>query len=91
MQSLQDCVYRVLSIGWRGLEPHFAKLLKPLVKHDARIVVCSGGTRGAIEAQQTMDNLRSHVNVPPDAWRIYGDGFSSLVMRSDALEWVLGD
>lgn len=39
----QGAVERVLTIGWRGVEPHFVEMLTPLVRERSRILVVTGG------------------------------------------------
>jgi len=91
LKSLQGTVTRVLTIGWRGLEPHFLPLLRPLVKHYARVLTVSGGAQADAESASTKARLLDAFDqVPPDSVMRYTGGFARLIEdRPKELEWVL--
>lgn len=85
----QGLVTRVLTIGWRGMEPHFLDLLPPLVTAGAKVLTVAGND---LEALDTADNLRGSLDDCRREWRTSGDGFSSLMEIGDTpLDWLLTD
>jgi hypothetical protein len=85
LESFHGVVHRVLTIGWRAAEPHFVRLLEPLVSPGTKMVVVTGEG----EAQETLDNL-SPVAVKAANIRRVESGFSGL-LNGDDLDWLLGD
>lgn len=78
--SLRGDVTRLLTIGWRGLEPDFLPLLKPLVRPDGRVLVVCGGDRGEAEAEETVSRLQKTLTtVGPRRWSKYGGGFAEFI------------
>ena len=97
-RALQGSVSRLLTVGWRAMEPHFLDLLQPVLRNDAKVVVTAGGRNGPDEADEAQDRLQAatHRNstaarVRPENWRIYGDGFTDLLRNSKELRWLLED
>jgi hypothetical protein len=88
--SLEGTVSRLLTIGWRGLEPHFVDLLGPLVRPDARVLVAAGdGTRETQgDAGLTMQQLEPRIAVEPTAWKLYESGFSELLGSTELLRFL---
>jgi hypothetical protein len=93
LKSLQGTVNRVLTIGWRGLEPHFLPLLTPLVKHYARVLAVTGGEQPEADADAASTKARllgAFDHVPAERVMTYSGGFAGLIAeRPEGLEWVL--
>jgi hypothetical protein len=91
LDSLRGTVTRLLTIGWRGIEPHFVPLLVPLVKSYARIAVVAGGLHGQEEAGTTINTLKGDLtHIESKGWRPHGDGFTAFLDGSDDLDWFFG-
>lgn len=89
--SFQGRVRRLLTIGWRALEPHFTPLLQPLVMTRSRAITVMGGPTGDDDAMATRDSL--HLGDPQHRRRIeyqlIGTGFSRFLEDRRALDWLL--
>jgi hypothetical protein len=82
--SFTGAVHRVLTIGWRAAEPHFVRLLEPLVARGAKLLVVTG--RG--DTDETVANL---VSVTGEAAHICAldTGFRDFLGREE-FDWLLG-
>jgi hypothetical protein len=88
-ESLQGRVTRLMTIGRRGMEPHFTTLLRSKVKRNARALVVAGGRDGESEALRIMERLATQTDAARHGWDVYGDGFASLVQRRGRLDEFL--
>jgi hypothetical protein len=84
--NLGPCIPRVLTIGWRGAEPHFVPRLMGKVWNTSRILVCSPSEQ---DANEVRTNLRGVIEHNPRTTQ-HRHGFESLV-GSEALETFLSD
>jgi hypothetical protein len=91
LDSLKATVTRLLTVGWRGLEPHFLPLLRPLVKGYGKVLVVAGGDEGddeAVHIQARLHEVLEHVQA--EGWRTFGQGFSE-ALASAELDWFFAD
>ena len=92
LEKLHGQVTRLMTIGWRALEPGFLPLLKPLLHRSAKVLVVTGSKDGSNEAEAILQRLRETCTSADDnQWRIYGDGFTGLLEDSDEFKWFLED
>ena len=90
-EDLRGRVTRLMTIGWRALEPHFVPLLGPLIHPSCRVLVVAGGADGEQEASRILQRLQVSISSGSAQWRTYGEGFTGLLERSGELEWFLRD
>lgn len=86
-RSLQGHVRRVLTIGWRGAEPHFTELLRDKIMGGARIQFVHGGRYNAEDAMCEQTALEYSLGYTTDL-NVFSNGFDRY-MRSTALETLL--
>lgn len=92
LDSLQGRVRRLLTVGWRALEPHFTPLLQPLVMSRSRAVTVMGGPFGEEDAIGTRDELQLADPAQRRSidYQLTGTGFSRFLDGDgDRLDWLL--
>lgn len=86
-RSLQSHVRRVLTIGWRGAEPHFTELLRDKIMARARINLVHGGPHNDQDVRYEKGELAYSISNTTDL-QVFGNGFTHY-LGSTALDRLL--
>ncbi|WP_276944637.1 hypothetical protein [Ferrimicrobium acidiphilum] len=92
LDELQGRVTRLMTIGWRALEPEFVPLLGSLLHKSVKVLIVAGDKDGDNDAEAVVQRLRETcAPAGINRWRTYGQGFTGLLERSEELKWFLED
>lgn len=85
---VRDTVTRVLTIGWRGLEPLFLTLINGIAAgSDTRVQIVTGGPEGDRDARAIEERIRAVVQIGQS--NRVPDGFTGFLANSSSAEWLL--
>jgi hypothetical protein len=87
-EGLHGRVRGVITLGWRGLEPHFLALLPPLVRSGARMLLVMGGTQGERNGADLETALRAELEQTYVEYAIDVTGVPASLRAS--LDWLDG-
>jgi hypothetical protein len=83
---LRTRVRGVLTLGWRGMEPHFLDLLPPLVREGSRLALVTGGPTAQRDADELSQRLVGTLS--PAAARVATDNSGLPTTLRSHLEWI---
>lgn len=87
-EGLRGRVRGVITLGWRGLEPHFLALLPPLVRSGTRMLLVMGGTQGERNGADLETALRAELEPTYVEYAIDATGVPASLRPS--LDWLDG-